>query len=438
MSGTNPVFLVRKAKKSSGQKDAVLWCSDDFESANATLDYLLIKSGAKLKDYFKAVATNFPVVNELPPEGELSLTFCDFYQLGKDNMTWAQIPGVTLPSSDAAAKARQHIVNGVDTETGEVLEDHTEDFGNEEVADTETDEITQHEQASTEDNGDRPEHPQLTVVATMPFRHRILAQHIGDGEYLYHVDAEQKKAILALEMDTDNSYVQNILLAAENVEPFKKAIEHDIHKAVNAVKNVFPADGKIPELASVIQFFNAWFNTEHIDRGLLTKEWISGNRISKVLPPKTTEKTPEKKEELPPVPAERYKRAVAQTVYNLNVESCIARMYPDAEPGSITVEQLKSAKELIDSRDDIQAKVIKVISHINDILDYDALSIFGVTRAIDWSDCLNIGPVILRDQVRNWLAENGIYENGKKSNGYSEWEGDPRAACHSDTRRLIS
>ncbi|EBJ0990038.1 hypothetical protein ABSL67_004680, partial [Salmonella enterica subsp. enterica serovar Typhimurium] len=32
MSGTNPVFLVRKAKKSSGQKDAVLWCSDDFEA----------------------------------------------------------------------------------------------------------------------------------------------------------------------------------------------------------------------------------------------------------------------------------------------------------------------------------------------------------------------------------------------------------------------
>ncbi|EAB1803508.1 exodeoxyribonuclease, partial [Salmonella enterica] len=99
MSGTNPVFLVRKAKKSSGQKDAVLWCSDDFEAANATLDYLLIKSGAKLKDYFKAVATNFPVVNELPPEGELSLTFCDYYQLAKDNMTWTQIPGVTLPSS---------------------------------------------------------------------------------------------------------------------------------------------------------------------------------------------------------------------------------------------------------------------------------------------------------------------------------------------------
>lgn len=175
MSGTNPVFLVRKAKKSSGQKDAVLWCSDDFEAANATLDYLLIKTGAKLKDYFKAVATNFPVVNELPPEGELSLTFCDYYQLGKDNMTWAQIPGITLPSSEAAAAARQHIVDGVDTETGEVL-DHTENFENEDSS--------------------PPPAPELTVVATMPLRHRVLAQYIGNGEYLYHVDADQKKQLL--------------------------------------------------------------------------------------------------------------------------------------------------------------------------------------------------------------------------------------------------
>lgn len=106
-------------------------------------------------------------------------------------------------------------------------------------------------------------------------------------------------------------------------------------------------------------------------------------------------------------------------------------MYPDAVPGLIKVEQLKAAKDLIESRDDVQTKVIRVLSHINDILDYDALSIFGVTRSIDWSNCLNIGPVILRDQARTWLAANGIYENGKKSNGYSEWEEDSRATRHS-------
>ncbi|EPB3845641.1 RecE family exodeoxyribonuclease [Escherichia coli] len=285
-------------------------------------------------------------------------------------------------------------------------------------------------EVGTEEQSQQTEQPNLIVVATLPFRQRVLAQFIGDGEYLYHVDAVQKKEIVRLEMDTDDAYVQNLLLAAENVEPFKKAQEIDIHRVVNDLKKAFPNNGKTPELVLVIRFFRKWFDTPHIDRGLLVKEWSTGNRISKVVSPETKEK----KEELPRVPAERYKRAVAQTVYNLNLESCIARMYPDAEPGSVTIEQLKAAKNLIDSRDDVQAKVIKVISHINDILDYDALSIFGVTRAIDWTDCLNIGPVILRDQARKWLAENGIYSNGKKSNGYSEWEEDPRAARQSETQ----
>ncbi|ECZ6503664.1 DNA breaking-rejoining protein, partial [Salmonella enterica] len=96
---------------------------------------------------------------------------------------------------------------------------------------------------------------------------------IGDGEYLYHVDTDQKKEIACLEMDTQNTTVQNLILAAENVEPFKKAIEHDIHKAVNAYKQVFPVDGKVPELCTTIKFFKEWFSAEHINRGLLVKEW---------------------------------------------------------------------------------------------------------------------------------------------------------------------
>ncbi|ELJ6178436.1 PD-(D/E)XK nuclease-like domain-containing protein [Escherichia coli] len=105
---------------------------------------------------------------------------------------------------------------------------------------------------------------------------------VGDGEYLYHIDAGQKNEIVRLEMDTDDAYVQNLLLAAENVEAFKKAIEHDIHKVVNAVKKVFPVDGKIPELATLIQFLKLWFATDHIDRGILVREWAAGNRISSV------------------------------------------------------------------------------------------------------------------------------------------------------------
>lgn len=358
MSGTNPVFLVRKAKKSSGQKDAVLWCSDDFEAANATLDYLLIKSGAKLKDYFKAVATNFPVVNELPPEGELSLTFCDYYQLAKDNMTWTQIPGVTLPSSEAAAAARQHIVDGVDTETGEVLEDHTENFGNE---------------SNSPAQATAPA-PELTVVATMPLRYRVLAQHIGEGEYLYHVDASQKKEILRLEMDTDNSYVQNLLLAAENVEAFKKAIEHDIHKIVNAVKKVFPVDGKTPELATVIQFLKTWFETEHIDRGLLVKEWAKGNRVSAIQRTESganagggnkTDRNPD----------------YEHTLDTLDVEIAMATLPMDFNiyelPGSV----YRRAKEIVKKKESPFKEWSAALRATPGILDYSRAAIFALIRS---------------------------------------------------------
>lgn len=358
MSGTNPVFLVRKAKKSSGQKDAVLWCSDDFEAANATLDYLLIKSGAKLKDYFKAVATNFPVVNELPPEGELSLTFCDYYQLAKDNMTWTQIPGVTLPSSEAAAAARQHIVDGVDTETGEVLEDHTENFGNE---------------SNSPAQATAPA-PELTVVTTMPLRHRVLAQYIGEGEYLYHVDASQKKEILRLEMDTDNSYVQNLLLAAENVEAFKKAIEHDIHKIVNAVKKVFPVDGKTPELATVIQFLKTWFETEHIDRGLLVKEWAKGNRVSAIQRTESganagggnkTDRNPD----------------YEHTLDTLDVEIAMATLPMDFNiyelPGSV----YRRAKEIVKKKESPFKEWSAALRATPGILDYSRAAIFALIRS---------------------------------------------------------
>ncbi|UTR65779.1 RecE family exodeoxyribonuclease [Salmonella enterica] len=358
MSGTNPVFLVRKAKKSSGQKDAVLWCSDDFEAANATLDYLLIKSGAKLKDYFKAVATNFPVVNELPPEGELSLTFCDYYQLAKDNMTWTQIPSVTLPSSEAAAAARQHIVDGVDTETGEVLEDHTENFGNE---------------SNSPAQATAPA-PELTVVATMPLRHRVLAQYIGEGEYLYHVDASQKKEILRLEMDTDNSYVQNLLLAAENVEAFKKAIEHDIHKIVNAVKKIFPVDGKTPELATVIQFLKTWFETEHIDRGLLVKEWAKGNRVSAIQRTESganagggnkTDRNPD----------------YEHTLDTLDVEIAMATLPMDFNiyelPGSV----YRRAKEIVKKKESPFKEWSAALRATPGILDYSRAAIFALIRS---------------------------------------------------------
>ncbi|EGJ1227661.1 exodeoxyribonuclease, partial [Salmonella enterica] len=278
--------------------------------------------------------------------------------LAKDNMTWTQIPGVTLPSSEAAAAARQHIVDGVDTETGEVLEDHTENFGNE---------------SNSPDQATAPA-PELTVVATMPLRHRVLAQYIGEGEYLYHVDASQKKEILRLEMDTDNSYVQNLLLAAENVEAFKKAIEHDIHKIVNAVKKVFPVDGKTPELATVIQFLKTWFETEHIDRGLLVKEWAKGNRVSAIQRTESganagggnkTDRNPD----------------YEHTLDTLDVEIAMATLPMDFNiyelPGSV----YRRAKEIVKKKESPFKEWSAALRATPGILDYSRAAIFALIRS---------------------------------------------------------
>ena len=166
-----------------------------------------------------------------------------------------------------------------------------------------------------------------------------------------------------------------------------------------------------------------WFETNAIDRGILTREWASGNQISAV-PHVDTHAIPE-----------RYKRAVTQNIANLAIEIAIAQLYPDAEPGKISRPQLIGAKDLVDRKEDVHVKAVKILSKTTDILDYDANSIFGVTRAIKWNGEESTSE--LRAMVRNWLAANGMYENGERSKGYPEWEEDPRAGRHSSSTDLI-
>ncbi|EOD2490132.1 RecE family exodeoxyribonuclease [Escherichia coli] len=407
---------VVKATQKSGKPDAFVWFTAKTEArANLMLDVALEDAGIETgrgKDYAKPIRTDFPVVDDLPEEGEVDFTWCDRYELQDDGRTWlpkaagessgaVDVPSTSTPAvivEDATAseivpvenrtpavrfavhlmidKYQTHITkeqqlaasemsldegntylqsmlvakndvpetaklslnaewkmiqavkdiftpdeeheprliaafmsDWVNTDAGDrnqLIEDWRS--GKLQLLKTETssganvttgqdltvedgiqaDENGRAEggvvdsEVDTEEQSQQIQQPNLIVVATLPFRQRVLAQFIGEGEYLYHVDAGQKNEIVRLEMDTDDSYIQNLLLAAENVEAFKKAIEHDIHKVVNAVKKVFPVDGKIPELATLIQFLKLWFATDHIDRGILVREWAAGNRISSV------------------------------------------------------------------------------------------------------------------------------------------------------------
>ncbi|EDS8151647.1 DNA breaking-rejoining protein [Salmonella enterica] len=232
------------ARKRLGFKAGFFWCTAKKQSLALSRGELAMDAaGFDEADFARPVRVHFPVENDIPPEGVFDTKFCENREPGgEDGKTLTLIPG----AASAVKSDETELADGAGTPAGEngIQESHNPSAN-----------------------------PQLTVVATLPFRHRVLAQYIGDGEYLYHVDTDQKKEIACLEMDTQNTTVQNLILAAENVEPFKKAIEHDIHKAVNAYKQVFPVDGKVPELCTTIKFFKEWFSAEHINRGLLVKEW---------------------------------------------------------------------------------------------------------------------------------------------------------------------
>ncbi|WDB86516.1 exodeoxyribonuclease VIII [Escherichia albertii] len=251
---TKPLFLLRKAKKSSGEPDVVLWASDDFESTCATLDYLIVKSGKKLSSYFKAVATNFPVVNDLPPEGEIDFTWSERYQLSKDSMTWEL-------KSGAAPDDVHHQENAQETE-----------------------ELTggQEENTLADAHGDCQDC--AVSVSTLRFTQRLL--HIftyaaGDRKYLHHATREQREHITALEMDQENSYVQNLLLAIRGMAEPTTLDNAALLRLTDAIKAVFSITKK-HQPYEFKNFISAWLDTEHIDRGLLTKEWRKGNRVSRI------------------------------------------------------------------------------------------------------------------------------------------------------------
>lgn len=252
---------------------AVHLMNDKYQT-HVTKEQQLAASEMSLDESNTYLQNLLQVKNDVPEVGELSL-----------NAEWKMIQAI----KDIFEQGEEHepeviaafMSDWVNAEAGD-RNQLVEDWRSGKFPLLKTETTSVGDEVGPEEQSQQPDQPNLIVVATLPFRQRVLAQFIGDGEYLYHIDAGQKNEIVRLEMDTDDAYVQNLLLAAENVEAFKKAIEHDIHKVVNAVKKAFPVDGKKPELATVIQFLTVWFNTDYIDRGLLVKEWSKGNRVTTI------------------------------------------------------------------------------------------------------------------------------------------------------------
>lgn len=386
MTNTNPVFLVRRAKKQSGQPDAVLWCSEDFETANATLDYLLLKSGRKFKDYYKAVATNFPVVNELPPEGEISFTFCDYYQLDKGKMNWEQIPGVSLPEHPATQKAEMAeatVVNGVDTSTGEIVD---------EQAFNEADAVPPTNSDLKIDEGD-DENTRYPIVQ-MSFRKQLLSQLTSD-ELRYHLTQAEYQEISTLEMDTDDGYVQNLLLAAASVEKIQTLDMPFLWKYTRAVRDVFDME-KRHELSLILKFTQVWAETSHLDRGLLVKEWCKGNRVSAI------QRTESGTNAGGGNKTDR-NESLKHDMDSLDIEIALATLPMDFNiyelPGSV----YRRAKEIVKKKESPFKEWSAALRATPGILDYSRAAIFALIR--EAGEHLAHFPDRLRGYINTNLTE---------------------------------
>ncbi|MNS00665.1 Exodeoxyribonuclease 8 [compost metagenome] len=145
-------------------------------------------------------------------------------------------------------------------------------------ADVTTDQVLEPDNGiQIDENGD--ETTRYPVVR-MPFRKQLLAQFAGDV-LRHYLTREEYEGISALEMDTDNSYIQNLLLAAENCEEIKGYDTKDLWRYTDAIRKVFSQE-KRHELALVLRFTRMWAATDYIDRGILVREWAAGNRTSSV------------------------------------------------------------------------------------------------------------------------------------------------------------
>lgn len=352
-------FNLIKATQKSGKPDGVIWRTAKSESrANLQLDVDLEDAGIETgrgHDYMKPIRTDFPVFNDLPAEGVLDFEWCTRYELADDGRTWqlkaGAIPADGFHQEETTSDDEAVIVDGVDTTTGEVVGIQPGD-GNADI---------------TEDDDNNTHYP----VAQLRRPQRVISQFISDA-MTHHVTQEQRIQIGSLEMDTDNSYIQNLLLATRNIPEIDNLDTANLWRLTDAVKKVFPSD-KRTELGLLIQFLNTWMATPHIDRGLLVKEWAAGNRTSLIQRTDAganagggiaTDRNPD----------------YEHTLDTLDQEIALATLPMDFDIYDFPVSVHRRAKDIIKAKESPWKEWSAALRSTPGILDYSRASIFALIR----------------------------------------------------------
>ncbi|HFZ1321733.1 TPA: RecE family exodeoxyribonuclease [Klebsiella aerogenes] len=380
-------FYLIKATQKSGKADAVIWRSAKTESRallqlDVDLEDAEIETG-RGKDYQKPIRTDFPVFNDLPAEGVLDYSWCERYQLADDGRTWALKPGqkpADVHHTDDAEVSSEPV-------TGELVDDNSADDASD-ASDVDTVESFGNAEYENDKNA-------LFNIAEQPFRIKLLAQYMANDNHVYQISIPHRKELAVLEMDTDNSAVQDLILAAENVQGLKDAEMPTLWKFTSANKAVFP-EGKRHELGKRIQFAKLWFETPHINRGKLVREWSAGNYISSVQKTDTgtnaggsnkTDRNPD----------------YTHTLDTLDVEIALATMPMDFDIYNFPASIHRRAKEIVQKKESPFKEWSAALRKIAGILDYSRAAIFALIR--DATSDIHHFPVSLQTYINANLTE---------------------------------
>lgn len=317
----NITQLVFKPKKSAVAKGVArpgtIWFDNDDPDEIDALSTLAIKAaGFKRSDFFKPIRVDHLVVDDMPMEGVFDTAFCDRYKLAEDGKSWLLPASVAQPeSTDSGTGENSDSISEGDTDenatdnadsgdttsaasaasAGTTTTDNS-DSATDTAGSANTAADTSTEGVGTETATDEPHAWEFNVngermadvekemqqpVAGMDDRYRILSQFILEDKFSHNITPEQLAEVSRLELDVSDNYIQDMLLATRNAPAIHKLNTPDLWKYTDSFKKVFARDKRHP-LSRMINFNQAYADAHPIDRGLLVKEWIKGNYVSRI------------------------------------------------------------------------------------------------------------------------------------------------------------
>ncbi|EFJ1814910.1 3'-5' exoribonuclease [Escherichia coli] len=322
-----------KVRKRLGIKGGFYWTTaKKLSVAISRCVVAMDEAGYDADDFKKPVRVHFPVVNDLPPEGMFDTEFCNRYEKGgEDGITMIFI--APSPSvQDKPASTDNTNVNGEDM-------------------------------AEIEDN-------MLLPISGQELPIRWLAQH-GSEKPVTHVSREELQALHIAR--AEELPAVTALAISHNTKLLDPLEIRDLHKLVRDTDKVFPNPVN-SSLGLMTAFFEAYLDADDTDRGLLTKEWMKGNRVSRITRTASganagggnkTDRNPD----------------LVHTLDTLDVEAAAATLPMDFNIYEIPVSVYRRAKEIVLKKESPFREWSAALRATPGILDYSRAAIFALIRS---------------------------------------------------------